>query len=218
MTSWVREAVKTLIEYYQVKWWGDDYTPFEILVATVLSQNTTDVNARRAFDRLKKAIGEVTPQRLLSTEESKLVEALRVAGLARVKAKRLRQISKEILERFGGDFDIVFSGDVDSVRQKLLSLPGVGPKTADVLLAFVKQASVIPIDTHIFTIAERWGIAPRRRSYEDVKKSLESLIPEEIRAAAHIALVEHGKRLCKARNPLCKRCPISGICPYPSTH
>ena len=215
MDNWVYEAVLKLIEHYRSEWWGNDYTPFEILVATILSQNTSDVNAQKAFSRLKEILGWITPERILSTPEDVLSDALKVAGLSRIKARRLKEISKILYDEYGGRFENLLQGDASIVRKRLLSLPGIGPKTADVILAFVKGVPIIPIDTHIFTISKRWGLTKGRQNYEEVRKILENLIPAEIRTKAHIALVEHGKRVCRARKPLCNLCPIEALCPYP---
>jgi endonuclease-3 len=102
---------------------------------------------------------------------------------------------------------------LEDARQELLSLPGVGYKTADVLLVFAGERDVLPVDTHIFRIAKRLNIAPPKAGYEEVRLRLEELIPRGRRGEAHMLLIQHGRRYCRAQNPLCEKCPINYLCP-----
>ncbi|MHC1585960.1 MAG: endonuclease III domain-containing protein [Candidatus Hecatellaceae archaeon] len=186
--------------------------PFELLVATILSQNTSDVNSRRAFERLKAAVGELTPKVLASLAEGEIAQHIKCSGLANIKAKRIKEASRRILEELGGDLSKVLEGGVEEARAFLTSLPGVGSKTADVVLAFGKGAPVVPVDTHLFTLAKRLGISDAR-TYEGVREAYERLIPAEFRAEGHLLLLNLGKYYCLARKPKCGSCPIRRLCP-----
>jgi endonuclease-3 len=186
--------------------------PFELLVAAILSQHTSDVNSERAFERLEKAVGRLSPKVLAGMGEREIARHIRCAGLAKVKAERLKQVSRKIVEEFNGDLSKVLRRPVEEARSLLLSLPGVGFKTADVVLAFSAEAPVIPIDTHLFTLARRLGVSDSK-DYDEVRAAYERLIPEEGRAEAHLLLLNLGKKHCSARNPKCHKCPVRRLCP-----
>ncbi|RLI35826.1 endonuclease III [Candidatus Bathyarchaeota archaeon] len=209
--EWMLEILKILRETFgPMRHSLED--PFELLVATILSQNTSDVNSRRAFRNLKVKLGKLTPSRLASLSERELARLIKVSGLANVKARRIRQASKAILEKFEDDFSRGLKGNPEAVRAFLTSLPGVGEKTADVILAFGKGAPVVPVDTHLFTVASRLGIASSR-NYREVREAYERLIPESERAEGHLLLLNLGKVYCQARKPKCSLCPIRRLCP-----
>lgn len=186
--------------------------PFELLVAAILSQHTSDINSERAFERLKRALGEIKPEVLAKTSEGEISKHIECAGLAKVKAKRLKQVSRRIVEDFGGSLLKVLDRPREEARSLLLKLPGVGYKTADVVLAFSAGAPVVPVDTHLFTLARRLKIVDSQ-DYERVREAYERLIPEGERAEGHLLLLNLGKKYCQARNPKCFECPIRKLCP-----
>ncbi len=192
--------------------WSREMDPFEVLVSVVISQNTTVANERRALERLRKAM-EITPRALSEAPLEVLQEALRPAGLHRTKAPRLRQIASEIRDRHGGDLMELLRLPLKEARRALMKLPGVGPKTADVVLSMVAGLPTFPVDTHIWRIARRWEVASGK-SYAEVNSSLEALVPAEERRAAHLSLIKFGREICLARQPLCASCPVQGYCPY----
>jgi len=189
--------------------------PFELLVVTVLSQSTTSINTRRAFKRLKDRFN-ISPECLVQAEVRDIEEAIRVGGLYRNKARVLKALSKEVLERFGGSLDFIYRVGVDEARERLMSLPGVGPKTSDVVLLFAAGRNVLPIDTHIDRVSKRLHLAPERGNYEAVRRSLESLYETEDYLSVHFAFINLGRKYCKARRPLCRQCPVSDLCPSKS--
>lgn len=189
--------------------------PFELLVVTVLSQSTTSINTRRAFKRLKDRFN-ISPECLAQAEVRNIEEAIRVGGLYRNKARVLKALSKEVLERFGGSLDFIYRVGVDEARERLMSLPGVGPKTSDVVLLFAVGRNVLPIDTHIDRVSKRLHLAPERGNYEAVRRSLESLYETEDYLSVHFAFINLGRKYCKARRPLCRQCPVSDLCPSKS--
>ena len=186
--------------------------PFELLVGTILSQHTSDANSWRAYLNLRKSIGKITPQKLMKLGEEELSKLIWSAGLSRIKARRLKLLSEKILEDFGGDLKAILEKPLDEARRSLMKLPGVGPKTVDVVLAFSAGKPVVPVDTHLFTVARRLKISDSNR-YEDVRAAYERLIPEDLRAEGHLLLLNLGKKYCLARNPKCGVCPIRSLCP-----
>lgn len=185
--------------------------PFLLLVGTVLSQNTNWRNTRTAYNRLVMKFK--TPQQLAEADVREVQRLIRPAGLYKIKSKRLKVIAQIVLDRYGGDLNSVLQMLPKKARCELLSIPGVGYKTADVVLVFAGGRDVLPIDTHIFRISKRLGFAPPNADYEEVRRSLEELIPRGRRGEAHILLIQHGRRYCRAPSPLCRECPINDLCP-----
>ena len=186
--------------------------PFETLVVTIISQNTADINTERAFESLSKQF-EITPQALADAETSEIEACLHVAGLYQNKAKAIKEVSKIVLEEFGGSLAPVLSLPVDEARKKLMELPGVGPKTADVVLLFSANQPTIPVDTHVNRVSKRLGLAPANGDYEAVRLSLQSLFEPKDYLAVHLLLIAHGRKTCKAQHPRCHQCPVYDYCP-----
>jgi len=181
-------------------------------VTTVLSQNTADRNTARAFEALSKRF-EITPEALAKADLSQIEAAIRVSGLYRSKAKTIKQAATTILEKHQGTLKPILSLPLEEARKTLMEFPGVGPKTADVVLLFSASQSTIPVDTHVNRLSKRLGFTPENSDYETVRKSLQSLYEPSQYLAVHLLLIAHGRRFCKARNPLCGECPVRAECP-----
>ena len=194
------------------KWTESKRKPFETLIVTVISQNTADRNTARAFERLSNRF-EIKPEVLANAEISQIEDALRTAGLYRNKAKTIKQVSRIILEKFQGSLQPILALPLEEARETLTALPGVGPKTADVVLLFSAKQSTVPVDTHVNRVSKRLGFAPANGDYEAVRTSLQSLYDPRDYLAVHVLLIAHGRRYCKARRPLCKQCPVNIYCP-----
>jgi len=193
-------------------WTPSRQQPFETLVATIISQNTADTNTARAFENLSKHF-EIKPQVLANAETSKIEACLHVAGLYKSKAKTIQTVSKIILQKFDGSLKPILSLPLDQARKTLTDLPGIGPKTADVVLLFCANQPTIPVDTHVNRVAKRLGLAPKDGDYEAVRLSLQSLFQPKDYLAVHLLLIAHGRKYCKARKPLCSKCPVNAYCP-----
>lgn len=178
-------------------------TPFELLIAVMFSAQATDVSVNKATRKLFPVAG--TPDKMLALGEEKLADYIRTIGLYRTKAKNAIATCKILLERYGGE--------VPADREALESLPGVGRKTANVVLNTAFGHPTIAVDTHIFLVANRTGLAPGKdvRAVED---KLEKVTPLEFRQDAHHWLILHGRYICKARKPECWHCPIEPLCDY----
>ena len=177
--------------------------PFTLLVAVVLSAQATDAGVNRAT----RALFEVadTPQKMLALGEEKLRDYIKTIGLYRNKAKNVIALSEKLINEFGGE--------VPHTRAELESLPGAGRKTANVVLNMAFGEHTMAVDTHVFRVGNRTGLAPGNTPLE-VELGLERVIPPEFMLHAHHWLILHGRYVCKARKPLCPACLIRDLCEY----
>ncbi|MEM1565769.1 MAG: endonuclease III [Candidatus Bathyarchaeia archaeon] len=194
------------------KWISSKQDPFETLIITIISQNTSDKNTEKAFQKLSQKF-PITPEALAKARTSEIEECLKVAGLYRNKAKVIKEVSKIILEKFGGSLEPILSMSLEEARKTLLQLPGVGPKTADVLLLFSANQPTVPVDTHVKRVSKRLGLALPEGNYEDVRLSLQQLYEPKDYLAVHILLILLGRKYCKAAKPICGQCPVRAFCP-----
>ncbi len=176
---------------------------FTFLVAVVLSAQATDAGVNRATSALFKAVD--TPEKMLALGEEGLRDYIKSIGLYRAKARNVIALSKILVEKHGGK--------VRGEREALEALPGVGRKTANVVLNIVFGEPTIAVDTHLFRLGNRTGLAPGKSPYE-VEKGLLKVIPQKYLRHAHHWLILHGRYVCKARRPECWRCHIADICQF----
>ncbi len=181
-----------------------EYTnTFTLLVAVVLSAQATDVGVNKATRTLFKKAD--SPEKILAMGEGALRDAIKTIGLYRTKAKNIIGLSKKLIDEYGSK--------VPGSRKALESLPGVGRKTANVVLNVAFGQPVMAVDTHIFRLGNRTGLAPGKTPLE-VEKQLIARIPQKYMRHAHHWLILHGRYVCKARKPDCKSCIISDLCRY----
>jgi endonuclease-3 len=178
-------------------------TPFELLVAVLLSAQATDVSVNAATRQLFPVAS--TPQAMLDLGEEKLREYVQRIGLYQTKAKHLMQTCLMLVEQHGGA--------VPQTREALEALPGVGHKTASVILNTAFGLPVIAVDTHVFRVANRTGLAPGKNVLEVENKLLE-IVPDKFMHNAHHWLILHGRYVCQARKPKCGECIINDLCAY----
>jgi endonuclease-3 len=178
-------------------------TPFELLVAVLLSAQATDVSVNAATRQLFPVAN--TPEKILALGEEKLSAYIQRIGLYKTKARHLMQTCRLLVERHGGQ--------VPQTREELEALPGVGRKTANVVLNTAFGQPTIAVDTHIFRVANRTGLAPGKDVLE-VEKKLLKFVPDEFRHDAHHWLILHGRYVCQARKPKCGACIIRDLCEY----
>jgi endonuclease-3 len=199
-------------EFSLPEWVNAPKEPFSTLIRTVLSQATNDKNRDKAYRNLSERF-EVTPNALAAADVEEIAEAIRVGGLYQNKSRVIKELSSIIVEKFEGRLDFVYSLPFQEARRLLMTLPGVGPKTADVVLLFCANKPVLPIDTHINRVSKRLGLVPSDADYERVRQTLESFYHPRDYLAAHLLLIMLGRKYCKARNPLHESCPVNVWCP-----
>lgn len=178
-------------------------SPFELLVAVMLSAQSTDIGVNKATVKLFPLAN--TPQAILDLGEAPLKKHISTLGLYNSKAKHLLATCRLLVDQYGGE--------VPGTREALESLPGVGRKTANVLLNILFNEPTIAVDTHIFRVGNRTGLAPGKTPLE-VEKRLLKVIPEQFKMHAHHWLILHGRYTCRARKPLCHQCPIEEECEW----
>ncbi len=185
---------------------------FATLIATIISQNTTDKNTARAFENLSNKF-RITPETLAEAEIKRIENCLKVAGLYHNKARAIQQVSRVVLKKYNGNLAQILSKPLDEAREELLQFPGVGPKTADVLLLFSAKKPTIPVDTHVNRVSKRLGLVTKEADYETVRRTLQLIYDPKDYLAVHVLLISHGRKYCKAKTPLCKECPLARVCP-----
>ncbi|MBL4541422.1 MAG: endonuclease III [Rhodobacteraceae bacterium] len=176
---------------------------YTLLVAVALSAQATDAGVNKATRGLFAEAD--TPEKMLALGEERLIDHIRTIGLYRNKAKNVMKLSRILVEDYGGQ--------VPSSRAALESLPGVGRKTANVVLNMWFRQPAQAVDTHIFRVANRTGIAPGKDVLA-VERGIEDRVPAEFQQHAHHWLILHGRYICRARKPACAACPIRDLCPY----
>jgi endonuclease-3 len=179
----------------------DHVNPYTLLVAVVLSAQATDVGVNKATKELFKIVD--TPEKMLALGEASLIEHIKSIGLYRNKAKNVIVLSRKLVDEFGSR--------VPEDRDLLVTLPGVGRKTANVVVSMAFGQPTIAVDTHIFRLGNRVGLAPGKTP-DEVEAILERVIPEEYLYHAHHWLILHGRYVCKARKPDCEACIIADLC------
>jgi endonuclease III len=186
--------------------------PVDELVLTILSQNTSDVNTDRAYASLRQRFP--TWEAVAAADPADVVDAIRSGGLANQKGPRIQAVLRELLATEAG-LDLEPLGDLHPQEAigRLTALPGVGKKTASCVLLFSLGRPVMPVDTHILRIARRLRLVPERASADDVHALLTTVTPPERMLEAHLLLIQHGRETCRARRPLCERCPLLVHCP-----
>ena len=211
--SKVKATVAILKKFYgKPKAWKAE-SPLDCLVAVILSQNTSDKNSFRAFQKLKKTFPMWAA--VMVADESKIASAIRSGGLANIKAKRIKEVLKEIKQRFG-KLDISFLADMSTAqaREFLLSLKGVGPKSAAVVLNFAFGRAVFPVDTHVYRVSQRLGLIGEKVSREKAHEVMEALVPNAVKQSYHLNLIRLGREICVERKPRCETCPLKRQCKY----
>ena len=178
-------------------------TPYTLLVAVVLSAQATDASVNLATRELFKRVK--TPQQMVALGEDSLREAIKTIGLFNTKAKNVIALSQALIDKHGGK--------VPHTREELQALPGVGRKTANVVLNTAFGEETFAVDTHVFRVCNRTGLAPGKTP-DEVEAKLDKLVPQPFRRGAHHWLILHGRYTCKARLPECWRCPVVDLCRY----
>lgn len=207
----VLQLAKRLERHYGPLQWESHGDPLDILIVTILSQNTNDQNRDRAYESLKRKFP--TYESLVRAPADKVAEAIKVGGLHQQKARRIQAVLKRIRQERGG-YDLSYLKELSTERaaQELLKFNGVGKKTTGVVLTFSLNKPYFPVDTHIERITHRLELVKRGQDPHDV---MNKLVPDKLKYQLHLHLIRHGRETCKARKPLCAQCVIADLCPIP---
>ena len=211
-----REVITRLLEHYTYEPRPRTGDPFKSLIGTILSQNTNSRNRRTAYDNLEQQVG-VTPSLLASADVRDIRKAIRPAGMYNQRSVRIQEAARYVLKEFDDDLKSIVAQPYLEARDKLMEIPGVGWKTADVVLLFEAGKKVVPVDTHIFRISKRLELVQTNAPYETVRKTLESNTPEGMHESVHIFLIRFGRQVCRAQRPSCESCFLSDLCTFPSS-
>lgn len=178
-------------------------SPYELLISTILSAQCTDVRVNQVTEELYKEYN--TPEKIISLTEEELGEKIRSCGFYKNKSKNILGATRAILEEH--------NGEVPSTMEELIKLPGVGRKTANVVLSNAFGVPAIAVDTHVFRVSNRLGIS-KGDTPDQVEKGLMENVPREMWSDAHHYIIFHGRQICKARKPNCEQCPLAPYCEY----
>lgn len=187
--------------------------PLSELVLTILSQNTADVNTARAYVSLRQRFA--TWDDVLAAPTPQVADAIRIGGLGEIKAPRIQAILKQLRDERGA-LDLGFLADMplEEARAYLVSLHGVGPKTAACVLLFALRRPALPVDTHVHRVALRVGLVPPKASADKAHALLEAQLPPEAYYPFHLNVIRHGREVCNAQRPLCQRCALLTVCDH----
>jgi endonuclease-3 len=200
--------------YGHPTWAGPRLDAVSELVLTILSQNTADTNSFRAFTALRERYP--TWQAVLEAPTDELVEVIRPGGLAPTKAPRIQHVLAEVAAATNGTWDLSFLGEwpLEQARAWLMALPGIGRKTASIILLFGFGRPVMPVDTHVHRVTTRLGMLPPRTPLDRAHDLLEEVLAPEEMYPFHVETIRHGRDTCRAPRPICGLCPLTDVCAY----
>ncbi len=208
----IEKIIALLEQEYGPCKWQPDRDPIDVLIETILSQNTSDANSGRAFASLKARFDSW--EAIASAPVEHIAQVIKSGGLFQIKAARIRQVLEQIEKEHGRiSLDALKSMNMAEAEDYLMRLPGVGHKTASCVLLFSLGKPSLPVDTHVFRVAKRLGLIDSRVSIEKTHRLLQEQVPLPKVYQFHIHMIEHGRRICRARQPRCNRCILRVVCP-----
>lgn len=206
---------KTLLHIYQKMldalgpqhWWPGE-TAFEVIIGAILTQNTNWTNVEKAIKNLKAA-GKLGPHEIHQLSEAELAQLIRPSGFFNVKAKRVKTFINWLFSRYKGDLAYLFDRELQTLREELLSIKGIGPETADSILLYAGNLPTFVVDAYTYRIFSRHGFIPEESSYDEMKDLFEENLPKDVKLynEYHALLVNIGKRYCKPKKS-CEQCPL----------
>lgn len=207
----IREINQRLKEYYGEPERPTELTGIEYLVETILSQNTNDINRDKAFKNLQEKYDSW--EKVENLDRKELIDTIRVAGLGPTKAERIQE-SLRIVQEDQGEYSLEFINDmsIEDGKAWLTEIPGIGPKTAAIILCFHFGKPVMPVDTHVHRISQRLGLVPEGVSRTKSHTLLEERVPNDIKYEFHRLLIDHGRKHCKAQHATCCEGPLADLC------
>jgi endonuclease-3 len=208
----INQVIKLLEREYGPCQLHPNKDPVDVLIETILSQNTSDANSGRAFACLKASFDSWDA--VASAPAQGIAEAIKCGGLSQVKATRIKHVLQQIEKQEGRiTLGSLKSKTISEAEDYLRGLPGVGPKTASCVLLFSLDRPSLPVDTHVFRVSRRLGLIEPKIPIDKAADLLQKQVPPSRVYQFHVHMIEHGRRVCHARNPSCCRCALKGICP-----
>jgi endonuclease III related protein len=214
MSYTLQEVYERLFAEFGPQHWWPGESPFEVIVGAVLVQSTSWKNVERAIENLRE-LGLMSPRALYELSQEELAALIRPAGYFQVKAKRLRNLLKFIVDKFDGSLDVMFETDMATLREGLLSIHGVGPETADAILLYAGGKPTFVVDTYAHRVLARHGWIGYDASYHEIKDFFETNLPLDANLfnEYHALFVRVGKDFCRRRAPKCDECPLKALLP-----
>ncbi len=207
------EIARRLSALYGHPEWRPTLPPVDELVNTILSQSTSDLNRDRGYELLRTRFPTWEAVRDAPTDA--VIDAIRPAGLANQKGPRIREALRLITQRTGSiTLDFLAEMPIDDAKEWLISIDGVGPKTAAIILLFAFGKPAFPVDTHVHRVSGRLGLIGPKVSAERAHGEMELIVPANTYYEAHLNIIRHGREICHARRPECDRCPLTDLCEY----
>jgi endonuclease-3 related protein len=208
----LQEIYEMLLNHFGPQdWWPGD-SPFEIMVGAVLTQNTNWTNVSKAIDNLKQE-NLLSFEKLHELDVELLAEKIRPAGYFNLKAKRLKNLLDFIDEEYDGSLEEMFAEDIIGLREKILTVKGIGPETADSILLYAGNKPVFVVDAYTHRIFSRHSIIAEDEGYYEIQEYFSLSLPEDVKLfnEYHALIVQLGKKFCKKSKPLCSLCPLNGF-------
>lgn len=215
--AWTKAGIRRLVEALEQEYGtGDErqrLDPMDELISCILSQHTSDAASFPTFFRLRERFPSW--EQVARLDERRLANEIRGAGLANQKARSIRAVLRELRKRFGTyTLEPLRQMEMEDARRFLVSLPGVGPKTAAIVLCFGFGLPAIPVDTHVFRVAWRLGLIDKQIGAERAHDLLQRMVAPDLAYRFHVALIRHGRRTCHARKPACENCVVRRRCAW----
>ena len=202
-----------LVNFFGRPVWSNPIPPLDELISTILSQNTNDMNRDRAFNTLRQRFP--TWEEVRDTPVEAVIDAIRTAGLANQKGRRIQEVLRAITAEHGSlQMNFLYQMAPEEIHAWLSKFKGVGPKTTAIVMQFSLGIPAFPVDTHIYRVSGRLGLRPEAMTVEQAHPHLSALFNPEDYYAAHLLLIRLGREICQARRPNCTACPLQDICPY----
>lgn len=214
MTANLKEVYRVLFDAFGPQHWWPADSPFEVIIGAVLVQNTNWQNVKKAIGNLRE-VDLLEPHALHQVPQEELEELIRPSGYFRIKARRLCNLLKFLVDRYDGSLEAMFRTGQSSLREELLGIDGVGPETADSILLYAGGLPVFVVDTYTYRVLARHGWIGFDADYHAIQDYCQSSLPEDaaLYNEFHALLVRLGKDYCRKSNPKCEPCPLSALLP-----
>ncbi len=208
----LRDIFERLYNYFGPQGWWPAESPFEVCLGAILAQNTSWENVKKTIQNLKEE-KLLDPYLLYNLSYERLANLIKSSGYYNLKAKRLKNFLKFLLENYAGEIERMRGEDLETLRRKLLEIKGLGPETVDSILLYALDKPIFVIDSYTYRIFYRHNLCPEETTYEELQEIFHTFLPKDVSffKEYHALLVALGKKFCKKKEPLCKGCPLENL-------